>query len=308
MTSVASSEPVGERESWRERIAFYAYAAVAWLARVLPTKTGRALFSLVGTAAYHLAPGVRATVATNQAQVIGRPVDDPLVAASTRDAFRLYARYWFDTFDLADWSDADVLEAFPWDGLQYLSEPVGRGQGVIVALPHMGNWDASAPAMRANGLPVVAVAERLRPERLYRLFVRHREALGIEVVGLGERGLSRSLARSLAQGKIVALLADRDLTGRGIPVTMFGRPVRIPAGPALLALSTGAPLVTVAIFQTPTGWRGLVRPLPPIEPTGDKRTDATAIMQLVAAAFERAIAAAPADWHVFQPFWAEDDG
>ena len=103
------------------------------------------------------------------------------------------------------------------------------------------------------------------------------------------------------------LLADRDLSGRGIKVEMFGATRRMPAGPAMLALSTGAPIVVVGCYQTTAGWRAIVRPLPMPEPTADRKTDARAITQRIAEAFERLIAAAPAEWHVFQPGWSSED-
>ena len=305
-TDVARDDP--EHETWRERLAYHTYAGVAWLGATLPTRTGRALFQLLGTLAYRVAPGVRATVAANQARVIGRPVDDPLVRASTREAFRRYARYWYDAFAVVTWSDEQILEAFAWDGVEHLRDPISQGRGVIAVLPHMGNWDACGRSMRAHGLPMVAVAEQLRPERLYRLFVRQREAFGVRIIGLGGHGgIGKALTTALAEGNVLALLADRDLTGRGIAVDMFGAPRRLPAGPAMLALSTGAPVVVVASYQTADGWRGIMRPLALPAPTGDRRTDATAITRAMADAFEQIIAASPPDWHLFQPGWPADD-
>ncbi len=298
----AADAPVAE--TWRERLAYYGYATVAWLGATLPTRAGRALFRAVGSVAFRLATKPRSVVLANQARVIGRPTDDPLVVASTREAFRRYARYWFDAFAVIRWSDEQVLEAFDWDGAEHLVDPTSDGRGVIAVLPHMGNWDASGRSMRALGVPVVAVAEHLRPERLFQLFVRQRAAFGVRIVALGgSAGIGRALASAIGEGNVVALLADRDLTGRGIQVEMFGATRRLPAGPAMLALSTGAPIVVVASYETPTGWRGVARPLAMPEPTGDRRADGRAITQAIADAFVRIIAASPADWHVFQPGW-----
>ncbi|HEY6651096.1 MAG TPA: phosphatidylinositol mannoside acyltransferase, partial [Actinomycetota bacterium] len=160
----------------RERVAYRAFATVGWLGRTLPTHAGRMLFRWAGSLAYHIAPRVRAVVAANQAMVLGRPVDDPLVEAATKEAFRRYARYWFDAFDVVDWSDDRIDAAFAWDGIEHLADPVAAGTGVIAVLPHMGNWDAAGRAMLQRGLPVVSVAERLRPEELFRLFLEHRQA------------------------------------------------------------------------------------------------------------------------------------
>ena len=101
----------------RERIAYRAFATVGWLGRTLPTQTGRMLFRRAGSLAYHVAPRARSIVAANQAMVLGRPVDDPLVQAVTKEAFRRYARYWFDAFDVVDWSDGRIDAAFRWNGI-----------------------------------------------------------------------------------------------------------------------------------------------------------------------------------------------
>jgi phosphatidylinositol dimannoside acyltransferase len=167
----------------------------------------------------------------------------------------------------------------------------------------MGNWDAIGRALSLEGLPVISVAERLRPDRLFRLFLDHRRGLGMEIVGLDE-DVGRQLADMLEANRFVALVADRDLSGKGVEVEMFGSPRRLPAGPALLALRTGAPLVTAALYQTPTGWRAVVHEPIVFEPTGDRRADVAALTERIARAFERDIAVAPADWHLFQPGWA----
>jgi phosphatidylinositol dimannoside acyltransferase len=307
VTDTRPSEIADETESWRERLAYWAYAAIAWLGENLPTRVGRPMFRALGSLAYRFGPARRRDIVlANQARVIGRPVDDPLVVASTREAYRRYARYWYDAFDVITWTDEQMLDAFEWDGAEYLLEPTQHGQGVIAVLPHMGNWDASGRAMRARGLPMVAVAEHLRPERLFRLFERQREAFGIRIIALGKSaGIGRQLTGAIEEGNVVALLADRDLTGRGIKVEMFGATCRLPAGPAMLAVSTGAPVVLVASYETPTGWRGLVRPIAMPESTGDRRADARSITQAIASAFERCIAAAPADWHMFQAGWPD---
>jgi phosphatidylinositol dimannoside acyltransferase len=306
-TEPAARENAGE--TWRERVAYRGYATVAWLGATLPTGVGRPLFRFLGTVAYRFGPSSqREIVLENQARVIGRPVEDPLVQASAREAYRRYARYWYDAFAVVTWSDEEMLGAFEWDGEEYLLEPTRRGQGVIAVLPHMGNWDASGRAMRARGLPMVAVAERLKPERLFQLFVRQREASGIRIVALGQSGgVGKQLTAAIEQGNVLALLADRDLTGRGVTVEMFGAVRRMPAGPAMLALSTGAPIVVVGSFETADGWRGLVRPLAMPERTGDRRADVRAITQAIADAFERVVAASPVDWHLFQPGWPADE-
>jgi lauroyl/myristoyl acyltransferase len=297
----AATEP----ETRREALAFHLYRSVAWLARTLPERAGRTLFRFGGRLACDLAPAVRAIVARNQAQVLGRAPSDPLVRAATREAFDSYARYWFDSFRFAVLPPEAVASRFEAVGDDHLWHALEDGRGAIVALPHIGNWDAAGPWLSSMDRRVVAVAEQLRPPRLYELFVANRTSFGVEVVGLGDEGVARTLGKRLADGAIVALVADRDLTGRGVEVTMFGRTRRLPAGPALLSLTTGAPLIVTPVFQTERGWRVVMTPPLTIELTGDRRADVTALTQRMAEAFERAIASAPTDWHMFQPAWQD---
>ena len=298
---------IGRRpdEPWQETVAFHLYRSTAWLARSLPEALGRRMFRLASLLAFQLAPRARSVVARNQAQVLGRAPGDPLVRMATRDAFASYARYWFDSFRFAVMTPGSVAARFESVDAHHLWRALDAGRGAIVALPHIGNWDAAGPWLRSEGRPIVAVAEQLRPERLYDLFVANRASFGVEVLGLGDPGIGRALAAKLAAGNIVALVADRDLTGRGVEVTMFGRTRRVPAGPALLSLTTGAPLLVTPVFQTERGWRCVMTPPLTIEASGDRRADVRALTQRMAEEFERSIAAAPTDWHMFQPAWED---
>ena len=290
------------RQQATETATYLLYRFMSWLGPILPTKSGRSAYESAGRLFSRVLSGARATVAANQAQVLGRPVDDPLVQASTREAFALYGRYWFDTFHVLGWSDERVIESFLFDGLEHVEKGLADGKGVIIALPHTGNWDVGGRAMGLRVAPVVSVAEHLKPERLFELFLEHRRQLGMDIIDLASDHVGRQLSQRLEQNRIVALVADRDLSGGGVEVEMFGRTRRMPAGPALLALSSGAPLLSGPTYTTGTGWIEVLTPVS-IEPTGKRKDDIIALTRALAAAFEQAIAAAPPDWHLFQPGW-----
>jgi len=292
-------------ETWSEALTFQEFALLRWVARRMPTHTGRALAKLAGTLAYHLAPGARAVVAANQAQVLGRPPGDPLVQGSVREAFQLYARFWFDVFHIATWDEERLLRSIRFEGMEALHEAREAGTGVVITLPHSGNYDVAGRAVVASGIPVVAVAERLKPERLTELFLEERERLGLEIVPLSGSHVGQRLGSALGANKAIALLADRDLNGRGTKVDLFGRPHRFPVGPAMLAIQSGAPIVVAETYQTPTGWTVRMRRVPEIVRTGDRRADVTATLEALADMFEDTISAAPADWHMFQPCWED---
>ena len=285
-----------------EPITYLTYRAMHRLAPILPTRTGRAIFEGAGRLLSRVLTRRRAIVAANQAQVLGRPADDPLVQASTREAFALYARYWFDSFNVLSWSDEQVIEAFRFTNLDVVEKALADGKGVVIGLPHMGNWDVGGRAMAIRLAPLVSVAEHLKPEQLFRLFLEHRRELGMDIIDLATPHVGRQLTGQLEKNRIVALVADRDLTGGGVEVEMFGRPRRMPVGPALLSLSTGAPLLAAPIVTTPDGWTLTFREVS-IEPSGRRKEDVRELTRALATAFEQGISAAPSDWHLFQPAW-----
>ena len=290
-------------EATKQMVAFEAYRAVAWIGRTLPERIGRRVFTWAGRLSFRALPGVRATVAENQAQVLGRPVDDPLVRTATRQAFERYARYWFDTFHVGRLSAEELHGRFHVEGFEHVEAAHDAGNGLVMVMPHMGNWDVGGRWMATRGERLVSVAERLEPDRLFRLFLQHREDLGMEIIGTHDRGVGQRLATALGQNRMVCLVADRDLSGRGVEVSMFGAVRRLPAGPALLAISAGAPLIVVSITEDRGDWRCVFgRPLE-VPLTGNRRDDVRALSVAMAAGFERAIASSPPDWHMFQPGW-----
>ena len=226
---------------------------------------------------------------------------------------RSYLRYWCEAFRLPDWSRDRVVGTVRVENEHYLRDALGAGRGVVAALTHMGNWDHAGAWASLTGAPVVTVAERLRPERLYDRFLAYREGLGMEILPLtgGDGDLLDTLSRRLRAGRLVPLLADRDLRASGIPVDLLGEPTRMPPGPAMLALRTGAALLPVSIWYEPavrggTGWSSGSTTRSRRPPSGRTREKVTAMTQEVATVFGAAIAAHPEDWHMLQPLWLDD--
>ena len=292
-------------ESLGEKIAFYTYASAEWAAIHLPESLGRTIFRCLGAVAFRTSTGAGEVVSANLSQVLGRPADSPIVRAATKEAFDRYARYWYETFRLRVLSDLELDDRVSPEGLELLEADLAAGRGAIVVSPHIGNWDAAAGwATRIAGLPVMVVAEALRPQRLLDLFTRHREELGMQVIPLEEGGdVLKKLRHHLEDNGVVALVADRDMTGKGITVEMFGRERQLPAGPAYLSLATGAPLHGISSASDLGRWRFRIGEALRVESSGDRRTDVEALTNLMAVEFERTIAARPTDWHMFQPAW-----
>jgi phosphatidylinositol dimannoside acyltransferase len=297
------SGPDRDAETLRERLIYEGYVGAAWLARTLPEPVGRSAFRSAGRLAHRWIARMRATVEANQAQVLGLDPDDPLVESAAREAFDLYARYWYESFRAPLMSPEEVSRRFWMEGNEAIDRALESGKGCITTLPHMGNWDVAGRWVSAKYPKLASVAEDLKPRRLTELFAEHRQTLGMRIVPLSPKGnVGQQLASLLADNWIVALVADRDFDGRGVEVEMFGRTRVLPAGPALLSITSGAPLLVCPVFTTDDGWHCRIRHIE-FERTGDLRGDVRELTRRMAAAFEDAIAAKPPDWHMFQPGW-----
>jgi lauroyl/myristoyl acyltransferase len=289
-----------------ERLSGAMLRGAQWLAMHVPRRAGLWAVDRYARLSFGRFSNHRRTVAANLARVLGLPADSPLVQSATRECFRLYARYWYETFALRSMPGEEVDRRFSMDGLEHIDEAMARGRGMLIALPHMGNWDAAGHWLCLHGYRLTAVAEELKPRSVYERFLRHRRALGINIVPLSHgRRTGEVLVRLLSENHVITLVADRDLTRRGVEVEMFGGRRLLPAGPAYLALATGAPLSVAAVFTTPEGWHCRINAPTEIDRTGVMRQDVAALTGMIASQFERFIASAPTDWHMFQPAWEE---
>jgi KDO2-lipid IV(A) lauroyltransferase len=209
-------------------------------------------------------------------------------------AMRSNLRYWIDTFRFPSWTPARIRSTVEVFNRSTFDTLIARGEGLVIALPHSGNWDHAGAFFSADGHPVVTVAEHLKPERLFRKFLAYREAMGMEVLDLDGR-VTKTLQDRLREGRLVALVSDRDLSASGVEVSFFGRRAKFPAGPAKLALETGAPLITAHITYTEIGIA--VHFSDRIETQGKSVED---IVQSIAENFEHEIGKRPEDWHMLQ--------
>ena len=221
------------------------------------------------------------------------------------DAMRSYMRYWCDTFRFPDWSPERVRETVSVTNEHLLLDAISAKTGVIVTLPHAGNWDHAGAYFCGKGINLVTVAEHLKPEKLFLKFLSYRQAMGMEVLPLDGRVLS-TLEQRLRQGALVALVADRDLSRSGIAVTFFGAPSRMPPGPAILALKTDAPLITAFVSYTETGIHIDFNEVP-LPTSGSDEEKISHIVQKMAQQFEDGIADHPEDWHMLQRIWTDGD-
>lgn len=285
-----------------QKLSDLAYATGWGVVRGMPEPMANGLFrGAADLGVRRNGPGTR-QMRRNYARVVPQagPTElDELVRAGLRS----YARYWKETFRLPAMDHKRIYQQVrdTLVGLPLLEAALDRGKGAILALPHTGNFDVSGIWLVGQQGPFTTVNERLKPESLYQRFVSYRESLGFEILP-SDGGAYRVLMERLRANKVVCLVADRDLSKRGIPVTFFGEETRMPAGPARLAAATGAELLIVDNLFTDDGW-GL-RLHTPIMVHG--RDDVAPATQRMADAFAADIATNPADWHMMQKLWLSD--
>lgn len=300
---------VSRRDRWRTR----GFIAGATLARVLPEALLRPIFRLIADVICRRHGRSVQQLQRNLRRVVGATTPDAELSALTRRAMRSYARYWLEFFRLPVLPRERILGRMIFEGEEFLVEALAQGRGVVLALPHSGNWDHAGAWLVLRGFPFTTVAERLKPEELFEKFVATRERVGMEVLPLtgGGRTTFALLLARLRAGKTLCLVAEREFGDGGVEVSFFDEPAMMPAGPASLALATGAALLPACLWYSDEGgpggsWCGWMREeiKPPAD--GDKRAKIAAMTQALADQFADGIAAHPQDWHMLQPMWLAD--
>ncbi|RRQ28870.1 phosphatidylinositol mannoside acyltransferase [Rhodococcus sp. Eu-32] len=288
--------------TFAERATDAGYAAGWRVVRALPHGLARRAFDTGAdvAASRHGGPQQLRRNLARVLDVTPDAVPDDLIRASVRS----YARYWREAFRLPSMdldAQAAVIDGCV-QGREHLDAALADGSGAVLALPHSGNWDMAGMWLVRYYGRFSTVAERLKPETLYQRFVDYRESLGFEIFPLsgGETPPFAALSDRLRDNKVVCLLSERDLARHGVPVEFFGEQTRMAAGPAKLAIDTGAHLLPVHCWFDGDGWGFSISPRIDVTAGIDSAT------QALANVFASNIAAHPEDWHMLQPLWLSD--
>ena len=274
--------------------------------RSLPRGVAYALADLSGQARYRFAPARRALVSESLARVCaatGHPTTGRAFARLVERAFVSHARYYLEALRAPHYPDAQIDEIVRAEDWDHWAEVMRSGAVVVTA--HFGSFEPFGHLVSARGISAVVPVEEIEPRELYEFLLARRGAgKGVDAIPLSRA--RRPMIEALRAGRTVALAADRDLTGDGIEVQMFGHPTTLPAGPAALSLMTGRPLMLATCTrEAPERFVGRGWPVE-VELSGDRRADTAALTRALAARFEEAIALAPEQWFaIFQPYWSD---
>jgi phosphatidylinositol dimannoside acyltransferase len=287
---------------------YLAWRSVGLAARWLPLAWLYALADAVGLLGYYAWPRGRRSMLRNFERVHAgagwaRPRVSP--ARLARRSLQNYCRYVVDFVQLPGYSPAEVLALCEGqDAFRELDAALAAGRGAVMVCMHFGNWDMAAAVTAARGYPVTVVGESFGDDRITREVFGARERLGMRVVPLEKLG--PSIIRTLKRNGLLGLLIDRSVPGEGVKVQFFGAEVEVPAGPAELALRTGAaliPLACVRVRRASPAVRLLVDFSIDTTPSGDHDADVQRLTQAVMRSQEAFIRRYPAQWYKFEEMW-----
>lgn len=266
-------------------------------------------------AAALLAPGIALSL-RNRRHMIERHLRrvDPTLSGfalrrASQRAFDSYMRYYSESFRLPSLSSRYVDKCFSVDGYHHLENVLSEGNGVIVALPHLGGWEWAGRWIADRGRGITVVVEPLQPPELFEWFAKLRRDLGMNVVPLGPNAAAEIMS-ALKRNDIVCLLCDRDIQRNGVEVDFFGEKTTLPQGPAMLSIRSGAPILPIGVYFTDSvdGHHAVVRPPLRLQKDGSLREAVAVGTQMVTRELEVLIRRAPEQWHLFQPNWPSDPG
>lgn len=301
----------------KDYLVYLSYRAGSAIVGALPGSVVRRAGAFAGWLAWTWAGDRKAMARRHMARVLGFGVPgdsttpaggDAAVEKGARGMFSAYGRYWAEVFWYRPRRFGQVEAAIRLDGLEHLRRPIDEGRAAIVTLPHMGNWEMAAAAADQAGVRITAVAETLGNPRITEWFLDMRDSLAIDVVLTDDGGgVTRRLLAALKNGQTVALLSDRDLSGRGVEVEFFGERTTLPTGPAALAIRTGAAIVPVAAYFAPReGHHIVLEPEIAIPSEGSIEQRVAAVTQELARVLEVQVRRHPEQWHLVQPNWPSD--
>jgi len=288
------------------------YRSAAAIAQLAPAKFAAGVSQVAGSP---LAAALRdrRSMIERHLRRINPTLDGPTLRNAVNEAFRSYTRYYVEAFRLPSLSVETIEQGFTVDGYEHIQAAAARGNGVILALPHLGGWEWAGRWLSAQGHTVAAVAEQLENAELFEWFRDLRARIGIDVIALDDQAGVR-VSAALRANHVVCLLCDRDIPrgGKrsGVEVEFFGERTTVPAGPALFAIRTGAALLPVATYFTPRvdGHHAVIRPPIPIERADSLRESIRVVTQALTTEVEELVRQQPSQWHLFQPNWPSDPG
>lgn len=299
----------GPEGSAKARLLVAGYHLAVALAAAVPPRIAYPVLDRLADVIRLGAPGARQAVEQNLEIVLGGR--GRRHAWAVRGAFRHAVRNYYDTFRLPAMTDTEICEQVVIGGREHLRSALAAGRGAILVTAHVSSVALAAQALALVERGGTVVVEPVEPPELLDLMLRVRGSHGLVYRTLGP-ALFSELTATLGREELVFLVVDRVIGetggrtggGTGVEVTLFGRPTRLPAGPALLSLRTGAPILPTYVSRRSDGrLDGVIGPPLEVRPMVDRRVALSAITRAIAGRLEYHIGTHPEQWTVLQPMW-----
>lgn len=299
-----SSSPRSLRQSATESLTAWLYN-VGWkVTRTMPEPAANAVFRHMADTLWRRHAGGVDQLEKNLSRV-HPDMNGEEIRELSREGMRSYMRYWCEAFRLPAWSRERIHGTFVLERKYLLDDALASG-GVLMIPPHMANWDHAGAWAAIEYGSVSSIAERLKPEKLFNAFMDFRRSLGMDIIGTGQDDVLRQMIRRLRAGKLVALMGDRDISRNGVHVDFFGQPASFPAGPAVLALTTGVPIHPLTMWFDGEITRGYVHDRVEMPTSGTRQEQIESIVRALAVGWEAGIREHSQDWHMLQKVWVAD--
>jgi KDO2-lipid IV(A) lauroyltransferase len=273
----------------------------------LPTRVLYALVVICADLVYALSPRIRSNVWDNARHVLGPDAPRQVVRREARRSVRNVAKYYADLIRLPRTKPDDFLRRrLTYHGFEENVVPaLQSGKGVILASCHFGNPELAIQACLSRGIDVLALTEPLQPARLSRLVDGLRASQGLTFLPVSVASVKK-VVRHLKEGKVVALMCDRDIQGPKALLPFFGEEAYMPTGPVEVAMRTGAIIIPVFSHRL-DGDRLEVQLEEPLDlvSTGNFEADVLTNAQRFLERFRKHLTQDPGQWAVLEAIWSQ---
>lgn len=180
---------------------------------------------------------------------------------------------------------------------------VDEGRGVVIMVPHAGNWYMAAWAMAHYGVPLFAIAARQRNPYV-NAWMNRQYGKGLDIVERGSAHVLNEIKDRLLKGQAFAILPDLRVPSLDTPVPFLNGRANVSHGGALFAVRTGAPIV-VALMRRIKGKHVFdhLATLRPDPNAPDAKEEARRLTREVMAHLDAAIQKTPEQWFWFNKRW-----
>lgn len=278
------------------------YRLAQFLAMYLPLNISYKLAVFSADVKYYFSKTDRNSVKSNLRLILGKePFEIDRLA---KEVFRNFGRYLVDFFRFPK-IDSEYIDAnVEISGIENVREALLLKKGAVMVSSHIGNWELGGAVFAIMGNPLAAVVVNHKYEKINELFINQRLSKGIDVIPLG--GAFKKCLGALSKNKGVAVLGDVDFSGHGIKTKFFNKITKIPKGPAMLSLITGAPIIPCFMIRKNSyKYQFFFEKSISYKPTGKIDFDVTYITKKVVEIMETYIRKYPSQWLIFREFWSE---